>query len=687
MNDWLEQNSPKILRLALVVTLLVSAIYFAIGSFFGPEGHPAPIIRDAYIFHQYARQLAEGHPYQFNTGDAPTTACTSHLYPAILAVAYAVGARGWAILSAAFFINVIFLVSSVALFGAVMRKLDPRATGLAVLIFALCGQVYITTLDQMDSALFLCVSLGMLASLLYERWTWLIILTLLAPWCRPEGVILSFFLFTLPWLRVWGNRDARNRTALAGVIGLASYGGVLLLNHVLTGTTTFHSVIGKSPFGYAPAYHVIGETIRTVGKMARELGLGLADSQRQFMLPPIGGMLLLWVGLMSRDWKSPTTARPEACWLATAAVSLGLIAFSGWQGVQYDRYVTWMMPLAAAYMAMGIYRISEAASRQHWRPWLIGGMLLWQAAGLGFLTMEYLGDCSRGGTNAAFFKSLGEKFPTGTGLGMNSGAGIKYIFPQYRIVNISGIETPEFAHRHPTTTNMEMLKHDPKLRFDYWLLPAATSPNDWFGAAIGEQIVAEVPAIGARNTHSLYRADWQKFDDAIGIRSEAAKQAVAGMTLVDSLDVGWIADETAHGYEIFNRIPGTLIRPYVQVASCGGALVMEVSRVIIGSESFRVSAEQGKNLRIVMRTHLSGQPVTHKAGDEPSPQEFNFSSPLGLILVVDDGDPIRAGLTISGDKTTFVEAILDIPGEKIQTSNPLITIGGDHISCSYWFYQ
>jgi len=687
MNDWLEQNSPKIMRLALVLTLFVSAIYFAIGSFFGPDGHPAPIIRDAYIFHQYARQLAEGHPYQFNTGESPTTACTSHLYPAILAVAYAVGARGWAILSAAFAINAIFLVASVALFGAVMRKLDPRATGLAVLIFALCGQVYITTLDQMDSALFLCLSLAMLAAVLYERWTTLVVLAFLAPWCRPEGMILSFFLLVTPWLRIWGNRKPRNMMALAGAIGLASYGGVLLLNYTLTGTTTFHSVIGKSPFGYAPAYHVLGDTIRTAAKMARELGLGLADSQRQFMLPPIGGALLLWIGLMSRNWKSPATARAEACWLATAVACLGLIAFSGWQGVQYDRYVTWMMPLAAAYMAMGIYRVSDAASRLHWRPWLIAGMLLWQAAGLGFLTTQYFGDCSRGGSNAAFLNSLSDKFPKGTTLGMNSGAGVKYIFPQYRIVNISGIETPEFAHHHPTTTNMEILKHDPKLRFDYWLLPAATSPNDWFGAAIGEQLLSEVPAIGARSTHSLYRADWKKFDDALGLRSEAAKQAVAGMTLVDSLDIGWIPDEESHDYEVFDRIAGSKIRPYLDIASCGDALVMEVSRVIIGSESFRVKATPGKNLRIVMRTRLTGQPVTHKVGDEPSPQEFNFSSPLGLILIVDDGEPIRAGLTISGDKTAFVEAILDIPGEKIRSENPRLTIGGDHISCSYWFYQ
>ncbi len=49
---------------------------------------------DAYIHFQYARQLADGEPYVYNPGEAPTSGATSFIYPYVLAVGYLLGFKG-----------------------------------------------------------------------------------------------------------------------------------------------------------------------------------------------------------------------------------------------------------------------------------------------------------------------------------------------------------------------------------------------------------------------------------------------------------------------------------------------------------------------------------------------------------------------------------------------------------------
>jgi hypothetical protein len=46
---------------------------------------------DVYIHFQYAKQLALGLPYQYNTGQPPTSGATSLIYPYLLAIGYKIG--------------------------------------------------------------------------------------------------------------------------------------------------------------------------------------------------------------------------------------------------------------------------------------------------------------------------------------------------------------------------------------------------------------------------------------------------------------------------------------------------------------------------------------------------------------------------------------------------------------------
>ncbi|MBX7184973.1 MAG: hypothetical protein K1Y01_07495, partial [Vicinamibacteria bacterium] len=76
-----------------VVCLAVSALYiFAMLSI--TDGHFIPQVSDLYLIAQYAKGFAEGHPFQYNPGEAPTTGATSLLHTLFLAAAYFIGFRG-----------------------------------------------------------------------------------------------------------------------------------------------------------------------------------------------------------------------------------------------------------------------------------------------------------------------------------------------------------------------------------------------------------------------------------------------------------------------------------------------------------------------------------------------------------------------------------------------------------------
>src|SRR5436190_18637829 len=71
-----------------VVVITLITFFFGL---WGSEGRLAPPLDDTFIHFQYARQLTQGHPFQFNTGDAPSSGDSAFIYPFLLAPAYLVG--------------------------------------------------------------------------------------------------------------------------------------------------------------------------------------------------------------------------------------------------------------------------------------------------------------------------------------------------------------------------------------------------------------------------------------------------------------------------------------------------------------------------------------------------------------------------------------------------------------------
>ena len=57
-------------------------------------GHAVAQISDLYVVAQYAKAMAEGHPFQYNAGEGASTGATSLLWTLVLGLGHFLGARG-----------------------------------------------------------------------------------------------------------------------------------------------------------------------------------------------------------------------------------------------------------------------------------------------------------------------------------------------------------------------------------------------------------------------------------------------------------------------------------------------------------------------------------------------------------------------------------------------------------------
>ena len=97
-----ESPGSKLLRHALLYApaFAVSAALFVMTArlVLSRAGGPAVPLDDAYIHFQYARSVAELHPFRYTPGAAPTPGATSLLWPLVLSPFYAIGFRGASII-------------------------------------------------------------------------------------------------------------------------------------------------------------------------------------------------------------------------------------------------------------------------------------------------------------------------------------------------------------------------------------------------------------------------------------------------------------------------------------------------------------------------------------------------------------------------------------------------------------
>lgn len=668
-------------RLILAGALLIAAIFFGIARLYEAGGHVSPPQGDSLIFYQYARAAAEGHPYRFNEHDAPTTGSTSHLYPFVLALPYALGAKGASLPTAGFLLNAVFYVALILAVWFSALKLTPSAAPLATALAALSGQTVITMFGQTDMGLFSALAAGAFCAALYRRYLLLSVLLVGAVLTRPEGALLAALLVAASFISTSAGRRGAIGFTFAGAIGLFAAAGVAFLNHRLTGSAGFSSIVGKGLMASETASGVLRGAAGILASMVKEVFFGLADGPRRFYLLPVFGGWLGVMGLLSRRWRRDEITRVETWWMSGVAAALLMISLSGDEGVQFDRYLAWVLPIWFIYVAIGL---RHAAGMFPWPRafvFMAAGLLAYQAMGLVYFGAAFAQRTAALASSIAFIEKAGAQLPEGGRVGVASLSGMAYYLPRQTVHNVNGVVTPEFLNAESSRASIEVLRHEPAARFNSWMLFANQTHGQWYSVFTGRQLAAEPPVFGAANALVLHEADWSTLDHAALPLTTSARQFVYGLGIVDELDVAYPAHEGRANYQTFTRVPGVRLPPVSETLRLEGRDLTEAGRIVLGSETMSLKAEAGREMRIILRTSsVAGLPVG--GGIE----RFEFGSPMSLKLEVDGKDAGTSVVTLGGPDE-FTEIGLRIAPELITRDRVDLTVGGDHIAYAYWFYQ
>ena len=670
----------KILKIAVVIGLLQIVAYGIAAMTATTHFSVPPPTSDSLLYCQSARQIAEGQPFRFTPGEAPSTGCTSHLYPFILAIPYLLGAHGPSLLTAGFILNAGFylvflfcwMLSAKKIFGE-----DDKATTVFAVLLPLCANFPLVALTQSDNGAFLALSSALFAALLWKRHALFTVLLAIGPWLRPEGGFLCLAFPLALAIGKWGFHYTPRRSEwMSAAFGLLSLALLPLFNIVLTGTPNFQAVATKGYLNLFPLANAVMFTVMDFTAMLRDFFLGQPKSfPRLSYCTPLLTTLLALTGLSLRPWRKDAKADTAfVFWGLGAILAIACVAQSGWQGLTYDRYLSWCLPLWLLVAVEGamilVRRYSPAAG---WIPLVaIGGLLL---CGSAYAVADFhvcsLNRQTAWDADIAASRLLGE----GDAIGC-AGTSFAYAMPGHRTYHLAGFYSPAFF-RKEKPANFELLKHSPDLRFEWWYF----QNREEVLLDVDVSTLTTTPRTTSFAGHHLARTDWNALDAALVPYSSATN----GLRLVDSLDVVHEDDEISHGYETYCRVHGLRLHPFARSGTIEGKTIFEAGRAVIGNESFTVNAERGKPLTIILRT--AAKLECPSDGAIPNRFSTSFVNPLHLQVHIGDQAVTDAYLTLSTNVTDFTDVALTVPAASLPGGKTRLTIVGDHAAFGYWFYQ
>lgn len=301
-------------RIAWCMAWLIAGVTFAVYSSAarGATGTTILPLDDAYIHLQYARQIAEGQPFVYNPGEAPTSGATSLLYPFLLALGAVGGLRDLSLGVWSMIIGTIAFAVSIFLTYRTARLSAPW--GYAMLIaaaFGLSGLFAWHAMSGMETMLATCFTLALLYGMASENRRWIVWSASLLAITRPEGAVGA--LLASGWLawcwwrerREAGQRDAQlGAPPVAILFPLLAVGVQPLVNLVVTGSISATGGQAKSLLSaVAPMEVIIARIIDNFARMWREWLL--PDGRYGAIIIPA----LAFIALIGMAWQAWTAER------------------------------------------------------------------------------------------------------------------------------------------------------------------------------------------------------------------------------------------------------------------------------------------------------------------------------------------------------------------------------------------
>ena len=700
-------EGPRWMRMAPVLAGVAVAIVFVGFLLAATDSHFVPQVLDLYVVCQYAKAMAEGHPFQYNAGEPPSGGSTSVLHTVILAVAWALGARGEALVAFATLFGAVLLVASIVLAGRIGLRLGgPRVASLAGGLVALGGPVVWSFLYGSDIALYMFLSVWLL-----DRW--------LAWWqggsgagiagagalvalARPEGLLVALAIGAASLLKRPTARGAPKERLFLWIPAAAAL--VLLAGQrLLTGEWVGSSVAGKSlvpNYGFADSVGLAAEygvdVVRglLLGLYPSQTPVGFARGWASFGFPPLALVLVLLV----LAHPPAALARPLRLWAGLVALLFALVGPNVFMGIHFNRYLMWAFPGLLALTAAGLgvgTRLLARSDEALDRALFAAGALLF--LGLGLLSTlrfanlfgQMAGEIYRREIPAAEW--IKANLPPGVAMA-NAATSVEYL-TGHRNLNLHGVTTPAFFGT--LTMEKEAGLYEALTRLTPAELPPylITSVSAQDSSAILSALVAGDPVY---RTFSLgdellvFRTRWDLVGRNLRPHDPEAIRATAGLQEVDRLNVGDVRDEAAHAYRRDTRRGDLLLFGGVRIDDYEGPdgklAVADGGRPILGRETFRVKTTAGRELVVVFRTHGEVQGRTTRSGAGAQGAQSHLIEIPQAGFVVRTGGRTLPPLSFP-NRPGWNEHVFRVPGDTLGSGQTELTLFGRYASFQYWFYQ
>lgn len=653
---------------------------------------PTLPLDDAYIHLQYARAIAEGHPFSYIAGQPATSGGTSLIYPVLIAPLLNTSMRpevGMILVGLGFWIASAFLILSL---------IGGEAGMLFTFLFVLQGSLYFAFLSGMETGLFIFVTLLTLRGVVRRNPIGAISAGALAALVRPEGAVIGVGAALYMMCHTASRRYLISRLPLYALPVLA----VLvqpLINLIYTGSITASGMQAKSYLYNVPRdWDVI---IRDMGDTAvriwREL-LSVTTPDYGTVLLCVLALIMILVGAVEAvRTRKPTPALLIGVWFVGLTLLISTLETAFWQ---FKRYQQPMIALCFPLVGWLMLRLWE--TRRTWlRVGAVVGILgLLIQVGLTLMPfMSYYDDNTAevASSQLPMAHYVREEVPPNAIIGVHD-IGVMAFVGGHNTYDLVGLTTPDAAlpWRNGPGAVYEQMARSP-YRPDYLAIyPDARGLTYFQNTALFAQKLRSFPSTKPRfnvasatdSGQDVYQIDWRAVEQngsfyALQPFQHYVRDAVEGMSLVDSVNVAYLHDEEAHQYQWWqvDSRPGFPTELYDQTypaESCEPAptptcRVIDGGRLISGGESMVISTRPGQDLIWVIRVHPR-YPIEIKLYvDEALVGTRTIPALPGRWIEIPS---LVEGHLITGTQTRIrVEANLSDP------------TSGHYMPYQHWFYQ
>ena len=592
-------------------------------------GRPVAPLDDSYIFYQYAREIAQGHPGQYNSGDPPSTGMTSFIYPWFLAGLYRLGVQGEQLVLAAVASGLLWLPAIAFATLRVWGALDiPTAHSnrwglIAALLVLTTGLIQWGAFLGMETGLFTLLLLLSLDALLRRRIAWAAFWLSLAGLTRPEGLVLALLALVIYVATSWREHASSKSSQFLAWLSLGAAIGVglipSLVDWLLTGTPSAMGLQAKSWFYNVPL--IWGDVLQSVLGEYRIMLLrtfngwdGIRTFSTNLVAPGLALTALVGWGVLARQrrwWPFLLTA----AWFWIGALSTATLITANWH---LGRYQVPLVPLAVIMAVVGLAAVWEsAASAWNTRRILAGLLLLWLLVGSWLSTCHAL-SAFRQTTRTVAHQQLvladwmRTNLPPDARVGVHDTGSLRYVGerPTYDVVGLTTAETT-LAWRNGSGSLFEQMEHSPR-RPDYFAIyPDVFSvpylaATDLFARELFRVEVSDYAVASASAVQGVWQADWQLAGSGERFYQADILERTRGLRQVDALDVADLHDEAAHHLRWWHdrRWPGfpTEVQQ-LRFHTEPGVTVLDGGRLVSGGMSFQVKTQPKAPLWIVARLH------------------------------------------------------------------------------------